>query len=238
MKYSSLIKTTIAAALIALTVPAQAAITISEVSPYSSGNSVYGKDWFELTNTGASAVNISGWKVDDNSNAFASSLGLRGVPSIAAGQSVVFIESDATGSTDAAVNSAFVSAWFGSSAPLGLAIGNYGGSGIGLSTAGDAVNIFDGSGTVVTRVDFVASTTGRTFDNAAGLNNVSLTQLSSLGVNGAFNSVTALTSGVPVGTLDIGSPGSIAAVPEPETYALLLSGLALIGSIARRRKFA
>ena len=126
----------------------------------------------------------------------------------------------------------------GSSAPLGLAIGNYGGSGIGLSTAGDAVNIFDGSGTVVTRVDFVASTTGRTFDNAAGLNNVSLTQLSSLGVNGAFNSVTALTSGVPVGTLDIGSPGSIAAVPEPETYALLLAGLALIGSIARRRKSA
>jgi hypothetical protein len=31
---------------------------------------------------------------------------------------------------------------------------------------------------------------------------------------------------------------SISPIPEPETYALMLAGLALVGGIARRRKFA
>jgi hypothetical protein len=30
----------------------------------------------------------------------------------------------------------------------------------------------------------------------------------------------------------------VAAVPEPETYAMLLAGLGLVGAIARRRKSA
>jgi len=32
------------------------------------------------------------------------------------------------------------------------------------------------------------------------------------------------------------SPFAIAAVPEPETYAMLLAGLGLVGVAARRRK--
>ena len=35
---------------------------------------------------------------------------------------------------------------------------------------------------------------------------------------------------------EIGSPGAVAAVPEPKTYGLMLAGLALVGAIARRRK--
>jgi hypothetical protein len=31
---------------------------------------------------------------------------------------------------------------------------------------------------------------------------------------------------------------AVAAVPEPETYAMLLAGLGVIGAIARRRKAA
>ena len=31
------------------------------------------------------------------------------------------------------------------------------------------------------------------------------------------------------------SAGQVAAVPEPETYALLLAGLGLVGSVIRRR---
>ena len=104
---------------------------------------------------------------------------------------------------------------------------------MGLGTGGDAVNVFDSSGTLLARVDFGTSTAGRTFDNAAGLNNVALTTLSTVGINGAVNSAQFLSASA---TLDIGSPGRIAPVPEPETYAMLAAGLLVIGSIARRRQ--
>ncbi len=69
-----------------------ARVVISEVSPWSSGNAPYAADWFEVTNTGAGTVDITGWKMDDNSNAFASAVALRGVTSIPAGKSAVFLE--------------------------------------------------------------------------------------------------------------------------------------------------
>jgi hypothetical protein len=211
---------------------ASAAMIISEVDPAGSA-AAYAADWFELTNTGTSMVNISGWKMDDNSNAFANAVALRGVTSIAAGQSVVFIEGNSTGTTDATIDANFKTAWFGSNIPAGLTIGNYGGSGVGLSQTSDAVNIFDASGALVTRVDFNASTLGNTFDNAAGLRSTvgspstAISQLSANGVNGAFVS----SNGV-----EIGSPGTIAAVPEPETYAMLMAGLGFMGFVSCRRK--
>ena len=70
----------------------------------------YGADWFELTNIGSTAVNISGWKMDDNSNSFGNAVALRGVTSIAAGQSVVFIEGNATGTTDSTIDATFKTA--------------------------------------------------------------------------------------------------------------------------------
>jgi hypothetical protein len=113
---------------------------------------------------------MTGWKMDDNSNVFANAVALRGVPTIPAGKSAVFIEGLAGGSTDAALMAAFSMAWFGSAIPPpGFLIGAYGGSGVGLSTGGDAVNLFDASGHRVTGVVFGSSTTGFTFDNAAGL---------------------------------------------------------------------
>jgi hypothetical protein len=225
--------TTLAAMLAAvIAAPVQAAtpsIIISEVAPWASGNSSYGADWFELTNTGNSAVNISGWRMDDNSNSFGSSVAMRGVSSIGAGESAIFLEGNATGSTDATIDAGFVSAWFGGSTPAGLQIGNYGGSGVGLSTNGDAINIFTTGGVLVTRIGFPGSTSsiGLSFDNAAGLGgNVVVSQLSVVGVNGAFLSYDGTATG---------SPGSIGAVPEPETYALMLAGLLGLALVRRTR---
>jgi hypothetical protein len=209
---------------------AQAAIIISEVAPWSSGDSVVGADWFELTNTGSSAVSISGWKVDDSSNSFSSALALLGITSINAGQSVVFIEGNAS------TAATFVSTWFGTSAPADFAIGYYSGSGIGLSTSGDAVNIYNAAGVLQANVTFGASDSTspfQTFDNAAGLNNTAISQLSVAGVNGAFVAANSTT--------EIGSPGSIAnvvttPVPEPETFAMMFAGLVIMGAISRKRQ--
>lgn len=209
-------------ALLAATwAPAHATVAITEVAPWSSGNSPVGADWFELTNTGFTAIDIGGWSMDDSS-ATPGSASLAGIASIAAGQSVIFIEGDGSASA------AFVSTWFGANPPTALAIGHYSGSGVGLSTSGDGVNIFDADNVLQASVSFGASPSGpfATFDNAAGMNGV-LSQLSMVGVNGAFVAFNDPN--------EIGSPGSIAAVPEPASLAYMLAGLGLVCVVARKR---
>lgn len=48
----------------------------------------------------------------------------------------------------------------------------------------------------------------------------------------------AQNGGNPTGLRVEFDASSVAAVPEPETYALMLGGLALVGAVARRRKLA
>ncbi len=185
--------------------PVVPSVFISEVHPTGSSNTAYSADWFEVTNTGTSAVNITGWQVDDNSNG-TGKLALRGVTSIPAGKSAVFFEGVADGSTDATIIANFCTAWFGSATPpTGFLIGAYGGAGVGLSSGGDSVNLFDAAGNLVTGVAFGTSTTGVTFDNYAGIGSNALplptiSNASVVGVHGAY-----LSSSSPAET---GSPGT------------------------------
>lgn len=206
---------------------AQAQVRITEVTPWGSSTSgpaiPYATDWFELTNFGSTAINITGWTMDDSSNGSAK-VALTGITSIAAGESVIF--------TETAAKASFLSTWFGANVPAGLQIGNYTGAGVGLSQSGDAVNVFNGAGVLQANVTFGASDSTspyQTFDNAAGLDKTAITQLSVIGTNGAFAAANH--------AIEIGSPGTIAAnVPEPETVALLLAGLVVAGAIARKRQ--
>jgi VCBS repeat-containing protein len=173
---------------------------ISEVAPWASGNSPVGADWFEVTNTTAHAVDITGWKMDDNSNSFAAAVVLNGITSIAPGESVIFIETNDLPAKAAA----FLSNWFGTTPPTSLQIGSYTGGSVGLSATADAVNLFNSAGQIKVSVTFGASPTGptfATFENAAALNNGAVSRLSAAGVNGAFVAVNDAN--------EIGSPGTI-----------------------------
>jgi hypothetical protein len=212
---------------VAASASAKAQIFITEVAPWASGSTAYASDWFELTNTGASAADITGWKMDDNSGATPSPVALSGITSIAAGKSVVFI--DITGSDLATKSTGFINAWFGGTAPAGFEIGGYGGTGVGLSTGGDAVNLFNGSETLMAKVTFGAAdavSPFQTFDNTAALNDVSISTLSTVGVNGAFTA----TDGI-----EVGSPG-VTAVPEPSEYAAAFGLVALGAAVWIRRQ--
>ncbi|MDE2419334.1 MAG: PEP-CTERM sorting domain-containing protein [Burkholderiales bacterium] len=53
---------------------------------------------------------------------------------------------------------------------------------------------------------------------------------------GAFNRVHVLSQSGGYEVVDNVTVGTVTAVPEPETYALMLAGLGMVGTIVRRRK--
>ena len=161
-----------------------ATISITEVAPWSSSIDPIKADWFEVTNNGTTALDITGWRVDDDSKVFSSALALNGITSIKPGESVIFLET--TASNTATVIANFKSTWFGNNPPTDLQVGSYTGGSIGLSSGGDQVNLFDASGNLKANVVFGTSTTNKTFNNAASLNNATISTLSKLGVNDAF----------------------------------------------------
>ncbi|MFM2226977.1 MAG: hypothetical protein RL664_320 [Bacteroidota bacterium] len=136
--------------LLVCSLSVQSQVRITEVM--SSGGT---SDWFELTNFGTTAVDITGWKVDDGSFSLAASLVLNGVTSIAPNERVIFCEN-----ASVSYPTTFRTFWGLAS---GVQVGTYTGAGIGLSSGGDGVIVFDASGTEVWRVSFGAATAGTSF---------------------------------------------------------------------------
>jgi hypothetical protein len=201
---------------------AHAAIVITEVMSSSahSGGTNNG-DWFELTNTGGSAVDITGWSWDDNTNT-AGSANFGGLTSIAAGQSVIFTEETV------GAEASWISAWGLS----GVTVVNLGSSVFQGLGALDSVNIYDASNALVSSVTLTAATAGFSFEWDTSGQSLGL---SVVGENGAFRAVSnGQTTGLGAG-VDVGSPG-FAAVPEPATFAVFAGAAALGIALSRRRK--
>jgi hypothetical protein len=205
-------------------------LRITEAMSQSGTTPTFTADWFEVTNFGSSAVDLTGWKMDDGSFNAAAAVALNGVSSIGAGESVVFVETNAP----LTVIPDFRSFWGGSAATA--TIGSYTGSGVGFSSGGDGIALFNSASAPITQVTFPAATLGSSFyyqyDPTTSPNANAV--VSTVGtINGQVTYLSANTV-----TQNIGSPGTaINAVPEPSTYAMALAGLACGGySLFRRRR--
>jgi hypothetical protein len=180
-------------------------------------------EFVEFTNLGAAAVDFAGWSYDD-SGATPGAFDLSGFGLVAPGESVIITE---------ALAADFRADW-------GLAAGVriLGGYTNNLGRA-DQINLYSGA-TLVDRLSYADNgaaggprTQGRSgvasTAAALGADDARLWQLSAVGdFEHSFLSLGG----------EIGSPGFTqyaAAVPEPETWAMLLAGLGLVGFMTRRR---
>lgn len=197
---------------------ARAGIVVTEVmssSAHPSGTS--NADWFELTNNGASAFDLTGFSWDDDS-ATAGVAHFGGITSIAAGQSIVV-----TGETLGA-EASFKSDW---NIGAGIPVVNLGsGEFQSFSSSTDQIHIFNASNVEVLSLTFGAATTG--FSLEWDTNGNSLAS-SVIGQNGAYQ---ASSDGAGHAGIDVGSPGT--AVPEPASLALLATALPVLGRRRRR----
>ena len=112
-------------------------VLITEVN-----SNAVGGDFFELFNYGATEIDLSGWKWDDDSANPASGATFPPGTKIAAGQRIVVL----TESIDAA---SFKTAWGGLTG-VTVVTAATAPSGLGLGGSGDAVVLFDASGRTIT----------------------------------------------------------------------------------------
>lgn len=163
------------------------------------GKTLGHNDWWELSNLGLFAVNIQGYRFDDDSYSLAQACTITNDITVAPGESIVLVE-DMTADD-------FRSWWGASQLPPALQIVSYHGSGLSFSSAGDALTVWNGAAATesdsIDSVSISAATTGVSFgfDPANQLFlGYGPDGLSLAGTNGG---IVAAVNG------DIGSPGML-----------------------------
>ena len=213
--------------LVALTIAAWAASVqaagILRVTEVMSSSGVGGtNDWFEVTNYGDTAMDVTGWRMDDGSFNFGASREL--VPYtlgpdpawtlLEPGESAVMYE--VTSLDPAEQVEPYKLFWSLGAAPGDVRnpkIATYAGSGVSFSSGGDGVVIFDSIGAEVTpQTRFGAATGGSTFYwSYDALGDLATAATGTVSVPGIAEAYT--TSSTPS---NIGSPG-IAVVETPSS---------------------
>jgi Lamin Tail Domain len=202
------------------------------ITEFNSTSSVGNREFVEFTNTGSSAVDMTGWSEDD-SGATANKAGhvLSAFGMLQPHESAIFTETTVAD---------FQTFWFGSvaAAPAGLKIiGPY--SNDNLSSSADAITLFDSSGTLVDRLDYPGTPAGGTASGVSR-NPGSASALGILGV-GKNSLWVNSTSGDSFGSFPaagnpnlIGNPG-LYPVPEPASVVLMILGAFGAATVGRRR---
>ena len=218
-------------ALLILSSASHAGVIITEIM-YNADGSDGGREWVEIYNNGASAVDISGWDVVDEDTV----IGAGPIPaatSLAAGEVLVLIEDQTVFEGDWGTGINFL-VLPGMGTDLNLA--NSPGAG------NEVLMLRDSSDLVIDTVDYDdegdwPEDTGESVyllpgNFTAALNDDGLNWgKSTLGVHGAFTGDGDASS--PTG--HVGSPGSLVAVPEPNSIVLVgFAGLLLAGRCRRK----
>lgn len=157
------------------------------------------EDWWEITSFSTGPVSLSGWRFDDNSSSLASAITLTETNLvILPGESIVFVER--------LTPDQFRTWWGASNLPPGLKIISYTGSGIGLSSGGDGLRLWNATATsnaeVIDGVDFPAGDPGISFNFDPDTR--AFGKPSTLDLNGVVQAAATLE-----GVKEWGSPGRI-----------------------------
>jgi Lamin Tail Domain len=217
------------AAVVPFLIPtiSSAALVVTEVMPQTTDGTpaTVNGDWWELTNTGPAAVNLTGYQwADDEDKLPSTDSNFFPNVSIGVGESIIVLEETASSKA----------AWRGmwgilpsvqiltedemvdDSTPDGDMFS-------GLGNTNDGVFFYNPAGDLLSSYFYAANVRGRSFEQSTGGANLGLS------VVGEFGAVMASNG-------DIGSPGTSTAVPEPHAILLALSGIAAALRSRRRRR--
>jgi hypothetical protein len=163
------------------------------------------EDWLEITSFESSPVNLTGWRLDDNSGRIANAYTLTNEVVLHPGESVILMER---------LTPEQFQAWWGTNQlPAGLQMITYTGSGLGLSSGGDGLRLWDAETTTdsdtVLSVDFPAGTPGVSFN--FNPDTLEFGAPSEAGVHGVYQAPGSIDAELNQTYLNLGSPGRIRA---------------------------